>query len=118
MSYDLNFWKYESNSPSNDHQSVYLRLSNGERVEGLANIPIDDILRRIEETFSSQGWTSLDSKSTWESAKGAFQVFTTPQFFRVDCYGMRGEDMNCFINIASEFGLPLYDPQVGKRFGG
>ena len=41
---------------------------------------------------------------------------TTPQFVRIDCYGMKGEDMNKFIDILDEYGCPLYDSQVGERF--
>ncbi|MFC4276481.1 hypothetical protein ACFO5L_14960 [Achromobacter aloeverae] len=52
----------------------------------------------------------------WESAKrGAFKIFITPQLFRVDCYEMNGDDMNRFIDLGSEFGCPLYDPQVRMR---
>ena len=30
----------------------------------------------------------------------AFQVSSTPQSFRIDCYGLEGEDMNLFIDIS------------------
>ena len=116
MSYDLDFWQYENELPAADHQAVYERLSNGESIAGLRNIPVADILARLNSVFSSQGWTQLDA-TTWEGKTGAFQIFTTPQFFRVDCHGMDGEDMNRLIDLAAEFNLPLYDPQVGKRYG-
>lgn len=115
MSYDLNFWKYEKESSSNNHQAVYEQLSNGEFVEGLEVIPIKDILKNLREVFSTLGWTQVDEE-TWEGESGSFQIYTTPQFFRVDCYGIEGEDMNHLIDIAQEFGLPLYDPQISKRF--
>mgnify|MGYP001816391924 CR=1 FL=1 len=68
---------------------------------------------RIESAFS-EGWEKLDDFN-WETEKGAFQIFTTHQFFRVDCYGMNGEDMNKFIDVANEFDCPLYDPQVALQ---
>ena len=81
----------------------------------LEELPIEEMLSRVKAIFAGAGWTQLDELN-WESAGGAFQIYTTSQFFRVDCYGMEGEDMNRFIDIASEFGCPLYDPQVGTRY--
>lgn len=115
MSYDLNCWK-EQPGVSLDPQAVYERLSEGEHVDGLEELPITEILERVKESFG-EGWTQLDD-FTWEAPKKSFQVFTTPQFFRVDCGGMTGEEMNRFIEIGLEFGCPLFDPQVGERFVG
>ncbi len=116
MSYDLDFWKYE-NEPGEgqDHQAIYEKLSNGETVAGLAQLPIDQIMQQVADRFTQAGWEEVDAVS-WEKDGSAFQLFTTKQFFRVDCYGMEGEDMNAFIDIAAEFGCPLYDPQVEERF--
>ena len=116
MSYDLDFWKYR-NGVSLEHHSVYERLSDGEYVEGVEDLPIEAMLLRLKEIFSD-GWSQLDELA-WESdGRGAFQIFTTSQFFRVDCYGMEGEDMNRFIDLGAEFGCSLYDPQVETRFDG
>ena len=116
MGYDLDFWKYES-EPGNgfNHQDVYEKLSDGKVVTGLETLPINNILSRISDVFESDGWHKLDELN-WESENGAFQIFTTSQFVRIDCYGMNGDDMNKFIDVATEFGCPLYDPQVGNRF--
>lgn len=115
MSYDLGFWK-QSPALTIEPQSVYERLSEGESVEGLDELPIEKIMTRIGEVFSD-GWEKLDP-TNWESSQGAFQVFTTPQFFRVDCYELTGDDMNLFIDIGKEFGCSLYDPQEGVRYAG
>jgi len=115
MSYDLNFWKYKDESAANNHQAIYERLSNGEFVEGLSEIPVNEILERITEVFTALGWTSEDEE-TWEGESGAFQIYTTPQFLRFDCYGMESEEFKYLIDIGNEFELPLYDPQILKRF--
>jgi hypothetical protein len=116
MSYDLNFWKYEDESAANDHQAIYERLSDGEFVEGLREIPVDEILEKITRVFSAAGWTKIDEES-WEGGNGAFQINITPQFLRFDCYGMMDdEEFIYLIEIGNEFGLPLYDPQISKRF--
>ena len=116
MSYDLNFWKYKDGVYL-DNQKVYESLSNGELVDGLEGLPIPDILKSIESNFKAPTWVKLDDL-TYESESGAFQIFTTSQFFRIDCYDMSGDDMNLFIDIGNEFSCPLYDPQVGQRFDG
>jgi len=116
MSYDLDFWKYQPGVVLS-HQEVYEKLSNGSAVDGLEEIPIPKILKRVNEVFSLAGWRKIDD-AHWESEKGSFEIYTTPQFLRVDCYSMAGEDMNLFIDIATEFGCPLYDPQTGERFDG
>jgi hypothetical protein len=113
MSYELNFWR-QLPGVTNDPQSIYERLCEGERVEGLEDLPIEQIVTRIAETFVD-GWERIDP-SNWESSEGAFQVSTTPQSFRIDCYGLEGEVMNLFIDIGTEFGSCLYDPQTGVRF--
>ncbi|PKV11467.1 hypothetical protein [Xanthomonas prunicola] len=116
MSYDLDFWKYKPGI-SLDHPFVYERLTEGEHVEGLEELPIEMMLSRLEELFSD-GWAQSDVLHYESDDRGVFQIFTTAQFFRVDCYGMSGEDMNRFIDLGKEFGCPLYDPQVETRYDG
>jgi hypothetical protein len=115
MSYDLTFWRYRPGVRL-DHQKVYEELRDGNAVEGLEDLPIDAFLKRVEVRFAD--WERLDDLTFEGGGRGGFQLYTTPQLFRVDCYGMDGVDMNKFIDIAHEFGCPLYDPQVGKRFEG
>ncbi len=115
MSYDLDFWKYKA-GVSLDHQAVYEQLSEGKEVDGLEDLPMETILARVGEVFSD--WDRLDPINFESPDRGAFQLTITRQFFRVDCSGMDGEDMNRFIDIGAEFGCPLYDPQVGERFDG
>src|SRR5215471_11993977 len=57
MSYDLDFWRYSA-SVTLDHQMVYEQLSDGHRVEGLDDLPIDAVVRRVNEVFSD--WQKLD----------------------------------------------------------
>ena len=116
MSYDLNFWKYSSEPGDDcDHQNVYEQLSDGQKLEGVEELPIDDILKRISEVFRVEGWEKLGDLS-WEGGQAAFEIYTTSQFFRINCYGVERGDMNKFIDIASEFECSLYDPQVPQRF--
>jgi len=116
MSYDLNFWKYKEGVYL-DNQSVYEQASDEQIIEGLEDLPIENIVKDIANAFKD--WNRI-SDDTFENPKGkdAFQIMTTPQFVRIDCYGMDGEDMNKFIDVMLEYDCPLYDPQVPQRFDG
>src|SRR6187431_728172 len=113
MSYDLNFWRYKSRIRL-VHKAVYEQLSAGQHVDGLEDLPIEDIVRRVNKTFS--GWKKVDDVTFDGGERGSFRLFTTPQFFRVDGSGLSGDEMNKFIDICSEFGCPLYDSQAGQRY--
>lgn len=113
MSYDLNFWRYKPRIRL-VHQTVYEQLVDGQHVDGLEDLAIDAIVRRVSETFSD--WEKINDRTFDGGARGGFEIFTTPQFFRVDCRGLSDDAMNKFIDIGSEFGCPLYDPQAGQRY--
>lgn len=113
MGYDLYFWKYEP-GVSLDHQKVCERLADGLRVDGLEDLPVNEMLALTNSAFSD--WERLDEVTFDGGSRGAFQLYTTSQLFAVNCHGVAGEDMNRFIDIAANFGCPLYDPQVDKRF--
>ena len=115
MSMDLNFWKYKENT-AHDHETVYqTACCDGEIMEVLEILPIDDILKKVTNTFSD--WTIQDGGKDFEKkGHGAFRIFTTSQIVRFDCYGMQGDDMNTLIDILLDFGCPLYDPQISTRF--
>ncbi len=116
MSYDINFWK-QSAGFSRAPQEIYEQLCDGKPVDGLVDLPVHEFLARIKAVFpgttENAGTLDFDSENS-----GAFQVSWPPQHVRVDCYQMPGEEMNKFIDIAAEFGCPLYDPQTGERFEG
>lgn len=114
MSIDLNFWKYQ-NKVYLDHESVYQHACcDNHIVEGLSPLPIEDILTETAKAFSE--WTSIDPFHYEHNEQGAFQISTTPQTVRFDCYSMKQADMKRFSSIMSTFGCPLYDPQQGVRF--
>lgn len=115
MSYDLNFWKY-SPGVYRKHQELYERLSEGYAVEGLEPLPVAEIRERIARAFYD--WERVGNDDWERNGRGAFRLFTTSQFVRIDCYGMAGTEMNKFVDILYEYECPLYDPQVARRFDG
>lgn len=116
MSADYGFWKYKSKAAAHDNQRVYTLLSNGDTVVGLQELPVEKIRGRIRAVFSAWEWLDEDNCEN-PAGKGSFALSTTPQFVRVDCYGMAEEDRNRIFDVMTgEFGCPLYDPQIGERF--
>ena len=115
MSVDLNFWKYEKNTYL-DNATVYQNACcNHEKVEGLEVLPIEDILKEISAAFHD--WDAIDAFNYEKKGEqGSFQISTTSQTIRFDCYSMEQADMKRFSAIMSKFGCPLYDPQQSVRF--
>ncbi len=112
--YELLFWKYLEGIYLNHHE-VYESLLDDEQVPGLEALPTAVILNRITNTFSK--WEKVD-KNSWQNTdgKGAFQIKTTLQSVKIDCYGTEGKTMDVLVNILEEFKCPLYDPQVPARY--
>lgn len=114
MSVDLSFWKYQSGLYM-DNEMVYQKAGcENKIVEGLEYLPIETILKEIAVTFHN--WTSLDPFNYEGKEHGPFQISTTPQIIRFDCYAMEQADMKHLSSILSKFGCPLYDPQQNVRF--
>lgn len=115
MSMDLDFWKYKDKAEHDDEKVYQTACCDGEAVEELETLPVGDILKKIAEVFAD--WTASEGGKDFEKeGRGAFQIFTTEQVVRFDCYGMSEADMNLLVDILIDFGCPLYDPQISTRF--
>jgi hypothetical protein len=112
--YELLFWKYLDGIYLNHHE-VYEAIDDQQEVEGLETLPVEVILNRFNTVFSK--WEKVDENS-WKNpnGKGAFQIRTTPQSIKIDCYGTEGKTMNLLVETMAEFKCPLYDPQVPERY--
>jgi hypothetical protein len=114
VSYDINFWKQERPLPLTAAE-VYGHLCRGEPVDGLARLPVDAILARLQQQFPQ-----FDPKAKFPDVdveNGNVEFGWSDQHFRFD---LRGEvpaaDRNALVRILHDFGCPLYDPQVNKRY--
>jgi hypothetical protein len=112
--YQLFFWKYNEEIYLN-HQEVSESLELQHAVEGLEELPIPVIINRVNTLFLN--WERVD-KDSWKNSggNGAFQILTTPQSVRIDCYGTEGKTMDLLVSMMEEFKCPLYDPQVPARY--
>jgi hypothetical protein len=50
VSYDLVFWQQELKADLDPH-ATYVQLADGNRVDGLADIPLEDIFAGLREVF-------------------------------------------------------------------
>lgn len=115
MSVNLNFWKYKENAAHDDATVYQTACCDGESMKELETLPVDEILKKIADSFSN--WTIDDGYKDFEKeGHGSFQIFTTSQIVRFDCYDMQEVDMNTLTDILIDFGCPLYDPQISTRF--
>lgn len=113
MSRDLNFWKYKEKISLKNNE-VYAKLSDGEYVEGIQELPISNIIKSIDHVLSS--WNKLD-EAHYENGEEMVELFTTTQFVRFDCYQVSEEHMNMLIDVMLEYECPLYDAAIDVRFG-
>ena len=114
MSIDLNFWKYKPEVFLDNIRVYHSACCDGNSVEGLEMLPIDAIMTEITSVFSD--WKKTAPYIYECTDRGSFEIFTTPQIVRFDCYSMVQADMKRFSAIMKKFDCPLYDPQQGVRF--
>jgi hypothetical protein len=119
MSYDLVFWR-QSTDLKRTPEATYDALVNGQTVDGLVDLPVDDFLAAViagfpgamREPNGSEEWLDWVSANELDS----FQVTWSRQHVLVTCRHVHSDDMNRLIDIAAGFGCPLYDPQTSERF--
>lgn len=116
MSRHLAFWKYDDGIYY-DNQQVYEEVCcDGKSLKGLFELPVNDILGRVNEVFSN--YEKLDEYN-YESTDGDFTVIVTEQAVLFDCsWSLPEPELNKIIDIMLEFDCPLYDPQISMRFDG
>jgi hypothetical protein len=74
MSMDLNFWKYKEDT-AHDHSTVYqAACCDGEVMEVLEVLPIDEILKKVADSFSD--WNIQGGGKDFEKeGHGAFREY-------------------------------------------
>jgi hypothetical protein len=114
MSYDLLFWRQRDGAGR--PAEIAATLSEGQPVAGLDELPIDEIVMRVNVHFP----LSISGGLTfWEGgADGMFELHRSAQHVHFCCRQLIGEHCNALIDIMAEFNCQLYDPQVDQRLDG
>lgn len=84
MSYELIFWRQEHET-NLEPLAIYQSLNDGEHVPSLATLPVDDMLRALQTSFSAavlepngdQEWLIWASRDE----KAGFQATWSPQLW-------------------------------------
>lgn len=113
MSRDLSFWKTSRILNKNENKKIYKELSQGRYLDCVDEIPNEEILVDLRNTFKE--WKIYDN-NIFEKDESSFQLMINKQFVRVDCYSMSEFDMNQIIDIMFKYGCPLYDSSIDVRF--
>ena len=124
MSYDLNFWRYRDEAKLRrpaEHLAAYQELcERGDQadVPDLDELPVDEIRDKVAAIFDPKRWEMIGA-GFWESLDGSnagIEVGVSTLAVRFDLRGgWTAEDANMLIDAMNEFGLPLFDPQVGDH---
>jgi len=112
MSRDLSFWKIKEKSEA-ENKDIYKSLSEGKFLTYVNEIPVSQIIDDFHKAFIK--WINHDNRY-YEKDNEAFELMTTYQFVRVDCYEMTVDNMNKVIDIMIKYDCPLYDAAIDVRF--
>ena len=119
MSYELMFWRQVSMMTLSS-KSIYESLNENRMVDGLSDLPIDDMIFDLTNLFPDAVRESYESRESivWfsQNHEDSFRVTWSPQHLRVDCHRLPLNQVNDIVSIGAKFGCPLYDPQTGERF--
>jgi hypothetical protein len=119
LSYDLAFW-CQHESEERPPAKLYEAFVDGQRVDGIPDLPVDEFLTRVLEAFptATREPNGVSEWVVWERPDGSasFQVEWTPQCVRATFRPLNEDEANRLIDLANDFGCALYDPQTEERF--
>ena len=91
------------------------RLDADEDVDGLADLPIKDMIDRLKQDFP--GCKEAAGQLVWISGDERFRATWTWQFMRLESDNLRDEQRDRFFELARGFGCPVFDPQMNLKMG-
>jgi hypothetical protein len=105
---------------SQSSKTTYVALKKKETVDGLSDLPIEEVLAEIVASFPGchRRSAGIEESIVWSSVdeEDSFRLTWSSQHFRVECHHLPLEQVNCLVKIGENFSCPLYDPQTGERF--
>lgn len=120
VSYDLIFWTQKPGAGAADPAVVYTRLMEGEPVDGIAVLPIEDMVSDLSRAFPDavREPNGTGEWLVWEesSRPAVLEVTWTDQYLHASCRNLTNDELNRVIDVAVAHGGRLYDPQTRERF--
>ena len=111
MTYDLAMWSAQA-EPSLAPPQVYEQLCGGEHVDGLEDLPLDQVKASVKERFP--GIEEDIYELNWNGDDETLQVTWSPQHVHFECHNPSEDTLARLVLLATEFECVLYDPQAGE----
>ena len=109
----LAFWKYEDGINLDDQEVFNTACVEGKTVQGLSELPINDILFKAKKVF--RDYERLDDYH-YGGMEGNFTIRTSLQSVVFDCsLRMSDTELGKIVDMMKDFNCPCYDPQTGNR---
>jgi hypothetical protein len=119
QSYELIFW-HQGAMMTQSSRSIYESLIKQDPVEGLSELPIENIVSRVMTSFPTavRERDHVPETVVWSSDNGedSFAMTWSPLHVQVECRQLALQHVTTLVDIAASFSCPLYDPQSGRRF--
>lgn len=121
MSYDLYFWRYgdEAAHPPGKREEFVAHchaLAKGEAPDSIAELPKQDVVDSVTANLKAAGWKQ--DGIFFDKSGAVIELYADDHHASFSLRGpWQGDDANFLIDIMKEFDCPLFDPQVGERFG-
>jgi hypothetical protein len=112
MPHVIYLWREERDTGLSPAE-VQRRLDADEDVEGLADLPIKEMLERLNQEFP--GCKETAGQLTWTGGLERFRANWTWQFLRLEGDQLSEEHRDRFFDLARSFGCPVFDPQMNLK---
>jgi len=90
--------------------NVQRLLDAGEDVEGLADLPIKDMIGRLKDEFP--GCKEIAGLLRWQADQPYWQATWGWQFLRLESDHLTDEQRDKFFEVARAFACKVFDPQL------
>jgi hypothetical protein len=110
----LYLWR-EQGATDKSPAAIARELDADHDVEGLADLPIKDMLDCLKQQFP--GIQEIAGRIRWISGDERFMATWTWQFMRIECENLSDEHRDKFFDLARRFRCPVYDAQMNLKMG-
>lgn len=108
----LYLWREERDTRLSPAE-IQRRLDADEELEGLADLPIKEMLDHLKREFS--GCKETAGQLIWTSGDERFRATWTWQYLRLEADNLTDEHRDRFFELARSFGCPVFDPQMNLK---
>ncbi|MEM9914038.1 MAG: hypothetical protein AAF911_03660 [Planctomycetota bacterium] len=113
MSYDIFFWK-QSKRLKATPESIYVRLNDGQKVRGVDDLPVDEIVDRLRELLAGFDPAPTTKGGFGSASADDVEVAWGSRYFRFDARFTQ-ELHDQIVDFMMGFGCALYAPAADRH---